>query len=248
MSFPRKVFLEGHTYHEIDWTQLQDNIGNYYDPLIQNHIASTTPHPNITLDNIPDGTTYKRITATEKGYYDLMYSAFGGSPSMDNIPQGTNYIKFTAAEYALFLTSYHYVLDQVTTVKFGHNRNVAAFYFANGADADGANIYGNDLFSRGKPVYVLVFASPWILITPGNDTGDLAHGLGYRPSFGILQTCLADPTGTPEDYIVTGDYGATGAYFYKQNFAAWNNQYYVIGSASGTDRYFRVLLFSYMGA
>jgi len=327
MSFPRKKFIEGYTYHEEDWDTLQNNIGNYYDNLINlinatiegittdyltsAHITDIAPHPNQTLDNIkdsatykratitqltnlntiwsafggspsmdnipqgsthkkitttekgyydivysafggspsmdniPQGSTHKKITTAEKGYYDLMYSAFGGSPSMDNIPQGSTHKKLTAAEYAKFLTGFYDILDQTTTVKFGHNRDINGFYFAKGGDADGANIYANNLYSRGKPAYVLAYASSWYNIAAGLEEENIAHNLGYRPEFAILQVCNSDPTGQPEDYISTEGYAQLDPVATKSSHATWNNTDFNIYNRSNLSYHFRVLLFSY---
>jgi hypothetical protein len=231
MSFTRKVFLEGVTYHQQDWTDLQDNIGTYYDALIAAlqgqvdgilldyltsvHTNAVAPHPNLTLDNVG---------------------------------QGAAFIKLSAAEYARFLTGFYDILDSVTTVKFGEGRSIAGFYFANGADADGADIYGNDLFSRGNPVYTLVYASPWALLTTMTDSGALAHALGYRPSFGIMQVCSTDPTGAPEDYIYTEGIAAQVLAGHPTSYAAWNNTYYRLYNNSSNSYYFRILLFAYLGS
>jgi hypothetical protein len=407
MSFPRKHFLESNTYHEWDWDELQNNIGNWYDPLIaaiqgnistilgdyltSAHTNSSTPHPNLTIDNVGQGITYKKPTATQvtnwdtaygwgnwahttlagygitdaaplshkttedainglvfvngagaysakgigsdvqaydadlaaiagigvargalitgqgvspawaklvvgaagkglisdgtdiawdyiisavptgltytnatralsltAGYvipttteetnWNTVYNAFGGSPSMDNIPQGTAYKKLSAAEYAKFLTGFYDILDMGATVKLGQGRNITGFYFANGSQADGANIYGHDLFSRGYPVYVIVYASPWHYLAPMADTGNLPHALGYRPSFGLLQGAFSDPTGQPEDYIYTNSFTSHAINPITQPFAGWNNSNYKINNMSTQARYFQLLLFAYMGA
>ena len=215
MSFPRKLFLEAYTYHQADWTELQDNIGNYYDALIQGHIDSTDPHPNITMDNIPQGTLTKKLSA---------------------------------AEYAKFLTGFYDILDLGSTVTFGVNRSIDSFYFAKDSDADGANIYANDLFSRGYPVYVVVFASPWHQLAKGSALLALPHNLGYRPSFGLLQCCTTDPTGQPEQYICTPGIDTNFTTLGNTNYASWNNVNYCIKNNSDHTYYFQVLLFAYMGA
>lgn len=264
MSFPRKKFLETITYHEGDWDELQNNIGNYYDPLITTiqdqvalilanyltfqHRTEPDPHPNITIDYIKQGTAYKKLTAAQTSFLDIYIATFGSSPSMNNIPQGTTFKKLSAAEYAKFLTGFYDILDSGATVKFGHNRNIDGFYFAKGGDADGANIYGNDLFSRGYPVYVLVYASPWHSLATGANTGTRAHSLGYRPSFGMLQTSLTDPTGVPEEYIYTDGYPHRTGAIPCNSYAAWNNTYYRIWNGADFTSNFRVLLFAYLGA
>lgn len=215
MSFPRKHFLESQTYHEWDWDELQNNIGNYYDTLIADHISSGSPHPYISLDSVLQGTLTKKLSA---------------------------------AEYAKFLTGFYDILDSGPTVKFGEGRSISGFYFANGADADGANIYANDLFSRGKPVYVLAHATSWFLINSGAHRGPLMHLLGYRPSFGILQVSFTDPTGQPEEYIYTENYGQYSASPGLQSYACWNNTYWQIYNYTNSNLYFRLLLFAYMGA
>ena len=231
MSFPRKIFYEGITYHQQDWTDLQDNIGNFYDALISAlqgqvdgilgdyltsvHTNSATPHPNLTIDNVGQGSSFKKLSA---------------------------------AEYAEFLTGFYNILDSGTTVKFGEGRNIDGFYFANGADADGADIYGNDLFSRGNPVYTLVYASPWAQLTTMTDTGLLAHSLGYRPSFGLLQVCSTDPTGVPESFIYTPGIAAQAVAGHPTSYAAWNNADYRLYNNSSNTYYFRVLLFAYLGS
>lgn len=263
MSFTRKKFLESVTYHEEDWDELQDNIGNYYDPLVEGlrtdvdailadyltstHRIEADPHPYMSMDYIKQGENWKKITITEKGHYDIVYNAFGGSPSMDNIPQGTGYKKLSALQYSVLLSSFTDPLVSPTTLTLGYGANIAAYFFANGADADGGNIYANDILSRGKPVYALVFASPWHQIAAESSLPATAHNLGYRPSFAMVQISNTNPDGQPEDYIYTEGYGSFAVSHTLQNYAAWNNMYYRIYNNSTTTYYFRVLMFAYLG-
>jgi len=297
MSFIRKKFYEGKTYHETDWDELQNNIGLYYDNLLNQlqgaisgiildyltsaHRTELNPHPNITIDyigqgtnfikltaaqagnlnsiwnafgaspsmdNIPQGTSYIKLSATQASHVDSLWNAFGGSPSMDNIPQGTSYKKLSAAEYSKFLTGFYDILDSSATVKFGHGRNISGFYFAKGADADGANIFANDLFLRGYPVYVLVFTSAWYHINSGDNTGPIIHSLGFRPEFAQMQTSNTDPTGQPEEYIYSDGYAGNDPTYTKNSYAAWNNLNFKLYNWSGSAYYMRVLLYACMGS
>ena len=231
MSFPRKKFFEGITYHEADWDELQNNIGNYYDNLI-NLLAGRVA--------VIEGDYLTSAHRTEGDPHPLI--------SIDYILQGTSFHKFSAAEYAKFLTGFYDILDSGSTVKLGHNRDITGFYFAKGDDADGANIYANDLFSRGYPVHVLVFQSAWLLVPSKSDSGNIAHGLGYRPSYASLQLALADPTGNPEEYIFFPNYGIVTPPNTAATYAQWNNTYYKVTNNTTGDLYVSVLFFSYLGA
>ena len=231
MSFDRKIFTEGVTYHQADWTELQDNIGNYYDALIA---ALQGQVDGILADYL---TSAHRLEANPHALID-----------MDYVKQGTAFIKLSAAEYAEFLTGFYDILDLTTTVQFGYDRDIAGFYFAKSGDADGANIYANDLFSRGNPVYTIVYATSWVQLTAGNSTGATTHGLGYRPSFAILQEALSDPTGSPEEYVYTDNFARSENLGTSDSYARWNNTDYEINNNSPWTVSFRLLLFAYLGS
>jgi len=271
-------------------------IYTYYDPIISTlagrvtaiesdyltsaHTNSTIPHPNLSIDNILQGTIYKKMTAVEETNWNTIYNGFGGSPSMDNIPQGTTYKKITAVEetnwntiyngfggspsmdniaqgslfkklsaveYAKFLTGFYDILDLGTTIKFGQGRNIAGFYFACGADDDGADIYGNNLYSHGHPVYTLDFDSGWHQIASLESLGTTAHLLGHRPDFAILNISDSDPTGQPEDYISTAGYAGSQGNQTPNSYGTWNDTYYNIFNYGANTRYFQLLLFSFLG-
>ena len=231
MSFTRKKFSEGITYHESDWDDLQNNIGDYYDALL------------VAMQGQIDGILTDYLTSAHRTEPDPHPDI-----DMDYVKQGTAYIKLSAAEYAKFLTGFYDILDQTTTVKFGQGRSIVSFYFANGSDADGANIYANDLFSRGNPVYTLVYESPWHQLTTHTDTGSLPHGLGYRPSFGIMHVCITDPTGQPEEYLCTESYAHGDTLPYFDSYGRWNNTYYRLYNHGPYTLCFKLFLFAYLGS
>lgn len=104
MTFPRKKFFDGNTYFEADFDELQNNIGNYYDALIATllgqieaiegdyltsaHITPNAHHTPPTMDNIAQGSSFKKITTAEKAQFDYAFIAYLVSGS--SLTFGTN--------------------------------------------------------------------------------------------------------------------------------------------------------------